>query len=286
MYTNSAYLHDCKEDVQDSSRPLLVTSCGTYHLYTRPEFVTYRPNGRMDYQLLYIAEGKAHFYLDGREEIITAGQMILYRPYEFQHYAYYAQDKTKAYWAHFTGGEVEEILTQYGMPAGTKMLYSGSHPEYERLFRQMIQELQLCRENYELLLEMLLRQIFIMIHRQIHTVKKVDNSLMVEEIDRATVYFNENYNKEISVREYAASRHMSTCWFIRNFKQYTGMTPMQYVLSIRISNAESLLKMTEYNITEIGMIVGYDNPLYFSRIFKKQTGLSPSEYRRGIRGED
>ena len=75
---------------------------------------------------------------------------------------------------------------------------------------------------------------------------------------------------------------MSTSWFIRNFKQYTGSSPMQYILSIRIYNAEVLLKNEQYNITEISNIVGYDNPLYFSRIFKKVKGLSPSEYRKNI----
>ena len=58
---------------------------------------------------------------------------------------------------------------------------------------------------------------------------------------------------------------------------------MQYILSIRISNAESLLEATEYNMTEISNIVGYENPLYFSRIFKKMKGLSPSEYRKRIK---
>ena len=57
------------------------------------------------------------------------------------------------------------------------------------------------------------------------------------------------------------------------------MTPMQYILSIRIANAQNLLETTGYTISEIAAIVGYDNPLYFSRIFKKQKGLSPKEYR-------
>ena len=59
-------------------------------------------------------------------------------------------------------------------------------------------------------------------------------------------------------------------------------SPMQYILSIRINNAVSLLETTDYNVTEISNIVGYDNPLYFSRIFKKQKGVSPSEYRKTL----
>lgn len=124
---------------------------------------------------------------------------------------------------------------------------------------------------------------FILIHRQLNGAKKIDNGFITEEIDVAINYFNEHYNEDISIEEYAACRHMSTSWFIRNFKKYTGSTPMHYILSIRISNAESLLEATEYNVTEISNIVGYGNPLYFSRIFKKMKGISPTEYRKRIK---
>ena len=79
---------------------------------------------------------------------------------------------------------------------------------------------------------------------------------------------------------------MSISWFIRNFKDYTGSTPTQYLLSLRISNAQSLLESTSYNVTEIAEIVGYNNPLYFSRLFKKQCEVSPTEFRRQLEGDD
>ena len=106
---------------------------------------------------------------------------------------------------------------------------------------------------------------------------------LAEEMDKAMLYFNKHYSDDINIEEFASSIHMSTSWFIRNFKQYTGQTPMQYILSIRIVNAEHLLETTDYNLTEISRIIGYENPLYFSRIFKKQKGLSPSEYRKSIK---
>lgn len=286
MYINSAYLNNSRVDFKDKSRPLIVGSCGTYRLYTQPKLPTYRPRGRIDYQLLYVVGGKAHFFFDGKEEIVTAGHMVIYRPKEVQKYVYYGQDQTEVYWVHFTGGDVKNILRRYGITDDTRVFYIGSALEYQNLFRMMIQELQLCREDYQELLSMMLRHLFILIHRQRNSSKKIDNGFIIEEIDLALTYFNEHYNKDISIEEYAASRHMSTSWFIRNFKKYTGSTPMQHILSIRISNAESLLETTEYNMTEISSIVGYDNPLYFSRIFKKQKGLSPSEYRKQIKSKD
>ena len=73
MYTNAAYLHDSFSDFMDLSKPLIVTCCGYYRIHTMPTFLTERPEGRRDYQLLYIASGKAHFFFHGKEHIITEG---------------------------------------------------------------------------------------------------------------------------------------------------------------------------------------------------------------------
>ena len=269
MYTNNAYLNNTVIDIKDKSKPLIVTSVGTYHLYTRPKLPTWRPRGRRDFQLIYIASGKAHFHFDGKEQIVTAGHMVLYRPKEPQKYEYYGDDQTEAYWVHFTGGDVTNILRSYGLSDDKKVFFCGSGIEYQAIFRNMINELQMCRENYESMLEMYLRQIFIMLKRYFIEDLKTDKVRIVEEIDKATSYFNEHYSKDINIDEYAEQNHVSVSWFIRNFRQCTGSTPMQYILSKRIYNAEILLRDPSYNVTEISRIVGYDNPLYFSRIFKK-----------------
>lgn len=282
MYSNNAYLNNTVIDIKDKSKPLIVTSCGTYHLFTRPKLPTWRPRGRVDFQLLYVASGKAHFHFGNEEKIVTAGHMVLYRPKEPQKYEYYGEDQTEVYWVHFTGSNVTNLLRSYGLTDDKKVFYCGCGLEYQTIFRTMIYELQMCRDNYAEMLEMYLRQVFIMLQRYFKTSTKMDNSHIVEEIDKATMYFNEHYSEDISIDEYAETHHVSVSWFIRNFKQYTGSTPMQYILSKRIYNAEILLQDNTYNVTEVARIVGYDNPLYFSRIFKKVKGLSPSEYRKNI----
>lgn len=282
MYTNNAYLNNTMVDIKDKSKPLIVTSCGTYRLYIKPILPTWRPRGRLDYQLLYIAAGKAHFHFDDKEQVVTAGHMVLYRPKEPQKYEYYGEDQTEVYWVHFTGGNVKNILRSYGLTDDKRVFYCSSGLDYQNLFRTMINELQMCKVNYAEMLEMYLRQIFIMLQRYFLNSLKTDNAHVVEEIDKATLYFNEHYSEDISIDEYAQNNHVSVSWFIRNFKQCTGSTPMQYILSKRIYNAEILLHDSTYNVTEIAEIVGYDNPLYFSRIFKKVKGISPSEYRKNI----
>lgn len=282
MYLNSGYLNNTHLDFKDKSRPLIVGSCGTYRLSTHSRLPTYRPRGRLDFQLLYVFAGAVHFHFDHEENetVVTAGNMVIYRPKEFQKYEYYAADRTQVYWVHFTGSNVTNILRSYGIRDDMRVFYAGTSLEYERIFKRMISELQHCRADYEEMLTLLLRHLLILIHRQVSKQRVLKNEYLEYEMDLAAQYFNDHYNSAISIQEYARSRGMSISWFIRNFKGYTGVTPMQYILSIRITNAQVLLESTTYTVTEIGRIVGYENPLYFSRIFHKQKGFSPSEYRK------
>lgn len=279
MYVNAAYLNNHLPAVVDDSKPFIVTSCGNYRVKTRNSVETKRPEGRKDYQLLYIASGKGHFYINGKENIVSSGSIVVYRPDEPQDYVYCKEDKTDVYWVHFTGADVEKILEYYNIHTVNNIMYIGTSPDFQWLFGQIIQELQLCRPRYEELLSLHLRNIFILISRSIENQKKFSGT-SEKEVAFAMHHFRMNYNQEINIDEYAKSRNISTCWFIRCFRQITGQTPLQYILSLRISNAQSLLEKTDYSITEISEQVGFNNSLYFSRMFHKQTGVSPKEYRK------
>ena len=279
MQVNSAYLNNHIPEIIDNEKPLVVTSCGNYRMKTRDVFETRRDKGRKDYQLLYIASGKSHFFIDGKEHIVTAGHMVIFHPDEPQHYKYYKEDRTSVYWVHFTGSQVEKILEHYNIIRGEKIIYSGTSPDFQWLFGQIIQELQLCRKQYDEMLTLLLRNIFILIRRSLEINTNFTDT-MEKEVSYAIYYFRDNFNKEINVDEYAQSLNISVSWFIRCFRQITGMTPLQYVINLRISNAQMLLETSDYTISQIAESVGYENALYFSRLFHKQTGISPKEYRK------
>lgn len=284
MYVNSGYLYNSRVDFKDTSRPLVVGSCGTYRLSKHPSLPTHRPKGRLDYQILYVSKGKAHFFFDNQEEIVAAGHMVLYYPKEEQRYIYYAAEHPEVFWVHFTGYDVKNILRYYQFSPDKRIYYTGTLPEYKWIFQRMIQEMQLCRPLYEEMLASLLNDLLLLINRQVLSDCTFSTNIQ-SDIEQAVSYFNENYNKKISVEEYAEAHHISTNHFIRNFKQYIGMTPGQYIVSIRITNAQSLLERGAYNINEIASIVGYDDALYFSRVFRKQVGMSPTKYRKEMEGE-
>lgn len=279
MFVNDAYLNNSTLAVADESKPLIVTSCGNYKVKSRAEVRTSRPKGRKDYQLLYIAAGQGHFFINGEECVVTAGNIVVYLPGQPQEYVYYKDDKTDVYWVHFTGSDVERIIDYYNIRLSENIIYIGTSPDYQWLFGQIIQEMQLCRPRFEELISLLLRNIFILISRNIISEKGFSNS-SEKEIEYAMHYFRNNYNTDINVEEYALSRGMSASSFFQNFKQITGLSPLQFIVRLRLSNAQNLLENSNLTIAEISNDVGYENPLYFSRIFHKHIGVSPSEYRK------
>ena len=283
MYVNSGYLHNSRTPFKEKTLPLRILSAGTYQLHSWPKLPTWRPRGRVDWQLIYIAAGKGHFIIDNKDVIVPAGNMVLFQPREEQHYYYLGEDRTQAWFVHFTGREVRNILQAYGISLDSNILCTGLSREYEDYFRRMIDELVACRWGYEEMLTYLFRELLMTMHRRMEESRPLFSGFASHEIDIACEYFTEHYNEEIVIEEYARSRHVSTSWFNKSFKAAVGTTPMNYILSIRIRNAQVLLETTDYNISSIASMVGYENAFYFSRLFKKHKGLSPAEYRKTFR---
>ncbi len=279
MYINRAYLGAQHEDIVNTAAPLIITAVGNFRVHSKKVHSTNRANGRDDYQLIYVADGKLHLTLDGKEQTVQKGNMILFRPGEPQIYSLYAKDTPETYWVHFTGKDVEEILGLYNIKQGTNIFFTGISRNYKWLFRQMIQELQLKRTDFADMLALQLKQLFLYIGRNVEEGPLVTADLL-NEIETAMHYFNKNFYTPIVIEDYAKQHHMTPWWFIQNFKKLTQVTPTQYILSLRINNAMNLLDNTDYSIAKIATSVGYDNALYFSRLFKKHTGISPREYRK------
>ena len=280
MYMNEGYLKESLMGLKDKSRPLIVGSCGVYRLKTVTKLPTWRPKGRLDYQLLYVVSGKAHFYFKGKERIVSAGHMVLYQPRQEQKYDYFCEDKPEVYWIHFTGSNVKNILRKYEIPMDDPVFASGASATYAYLFKEIINEIQTCKVGFEELITMYLHQILLLVQRFRQEKNPAVNSYLQEEMEFARRYINEHYNEPISIEKYAQSRGMSVSWFQKNFKQFMNHSPTQYILSIRVKNAASLLETTDYSMADIEAIVGYDDPLYFSRLFHKLKGLSPTQYRK------
>lgn len=98
-------------------------------------------------------------------------------------------------------------------------------------------------------------------------------------------YIQEHYDKNESVEEAAHACCVSSVWFRRLFKKYTGTSPVEYRTELRLIQAAKYLAYGNMSVQEISLGVGYDDVSLFIRRFKRKFGLTPLGYRNAKRNE-
>lgn len=97
----------------------------------------------------------------------------------------------------------------------------------------------------------------------------------IRQISRAVEYIHQHLDQSLSVDNLAELVNMSSSGFHRKFKDVLHSSPIQYIKSIRLSKAHSLILDGE-SVSEAGYKVGYNSPAQFSREYKRHFGHSPS----------
>ena len=105
------------------------------------------------------------------------------------------------------------------------------------------------------------------------------NSRIMQQVQ---TYLSKNYKQDISLENLAQTLDFSPFYFSKLFKQYFGVTFVEYLTDIRIEIAKNILQDTTKSAKDVGEQVGYPNSNYFVKLFKKKTGLTPTEYRNHL----
>jgi AraC-like DNA-binding protein len=96
-------------------------------------------------------------------------------------------------------------------------------------------------------------------------------------------YIDANLDGCLTLEELADVGGFSPYYFHKLFKQHTGECIAQYVKRTRLENSASQLIHTDWDITEIARLSGYETPSSFCRAFKQRFGFSPREYRKEMK---
>lgn len=84
----------------------------------------------------------------------------------------------------------------------------------------------------------------------------------------------------VTVEQVCRELNITPVKLTRLFKQHTNLTPKQYLISMRMKNAETLLRASMKSVKEIAFLSGYSSPQKFCREFAKFHNLSPRQYRK------
>ncbi len=266
--------HTHRNDTTDflSGRFLHISAAGIQK-HTRFDVTVERKKGRKDYHILYIKSGKAIVFYEGSKEILSEGCFVLYPPHVSQKYIFLAHDACESYWIHFSGTAAEEILAEAALSGGIYRITP--HESISAAFRDIINKGTKALDACAALLS------FLSLLGKCAAGEERQNpfapvlSAMAEDLSRP-------YQGHL----YASLCALSESRFAHKFKEYMGVSPFRFFLSLKLSRAEELLLSSNLSVGEIAATVGFDNQLYFSRLFKKQKGLSPLHYKKQHKGTE
>ena len=257
-----------------SKEYLHINSCDCQHFF-KHDLGSIRPNGRVDYHILYIAKGCCYITENGEQIPAPEGSVIIYLPHERQEYKFFSGTESTSYFVHFSGNGCDELIKKFNL-TNQRIFHAGKSSHIINLFNNLIDEFQLKRPFYEYSCRGYLLTILAVISRNIER-KSLNHTK--QSIDEVCRQMYTNYASNLPMQYYANICNLSESRFSHLFKEQTGESPMSYIVNIKIERAKELLENTDLSILQISEMVGIQSQNYFSRIFKKYTSYSPLKYR-------
>jgi transcriptional regulator GlxA family with amidase domain len=99
-------------------------------------------------------------------------------------------------------------------------------------------------------------------------------------IARCQTWIADHYQEASPVSAMARLSGLAERSFKRRFQQATGMSPLEYVHTVRLEEAKQMLESSDAPVEAIASEVGYEDAGFFSRLFRRQVNLTPSQYRK------
>ena len=224
-------------------------------------------NGRSKHGFIYVVSGRMCDSLHNEEEKLLyadAGELV-FMPKGSIYTGTYALEGTEIKIVQFdlTNGSLPEYLSspvKLPLPNARELIdaffetiehHTVSHPFYHLscLYRLLFEIDECCRESPT-------------------KYKRLRPALYELEADRQA---------NLPVSHYAALCDMSEVSFRRLFREYTGMSPIEYRNDVRLARARGKLQSGEYNVSEAAELCGFSNLSFFTRLYKKKYGHTPKQ---------
>lgn len=116
-----------------------------------------------------------------------------------------------------------------------------------------------------------------------HTNKSKSTKLRKLAEDIKVFIMNNYNNSDLKIEDIAGALFVSENYLMTVFRKEFGLTVFSYITNIRMLKAKELIKSSNFKISSVSSMVGFNDPSYFSKCFKRHFGIAPSEYENEVR---
>lgn len=248
----------------------------------KQEYMFCPSEGRIlsEYQLLYIVDGQGRLVTrHGGRFDVKAGDMFLLFPGEWHSYVPDPDTGWTEYWVGFMGANIDDRVSKGFFSVGNPVYHIGYSEIVVELYREAIRTATRQEPFFQQLLAGVVNHILGLMFMTNRNRMISQDSELADMVEKAKAYMQDCLEEEIRMPDVARHLNISYTTFRHLFKEYTGFSPAQYFINLRIHRAKEMLRGTKASVKEISIILHFENPEYFATLFKKKTGMSPSEFR-------
>ena len=220
--------------------------------------------------------GNVSFMVEDHIYPISAGNVIITRPFEGHHCIYHGREPHKHFWILFSDGGNEHLLHRFfDRRAGENNLITLSDPDVAALVatcRRLLEPSLAPAAQYGAFFALL--EIF-----DRGNAKMPTNTRLTPEIATALDRIHTDFATPLRMQDLAHDVGLSISTFERQFEKHIGLSPRDYLFKKRISHAAALLAQG-HTVKETCDACGFPDYAHFIATFKKTFGVTPLQYRK------
>lgn len=264
--------------VSDYTREHFLYLQSFVYLESRASYFTRRQNYN-SFLLQYTYEGGGILEYENKTYNLTPGTIFLIdcrKPH------YYHTDPASAIWTHsdihFNGISAEYFFKLWSQCE--EISFEISQNDFQPALETLLYHYVNFTIERDFLVSNKLESLLLMLLHKRNTSKQSANPIIPDTIRYLIKYMESNYSKPLTLDSLASFAGISKYHLCREFKKYTGQSPNEFLIALRLANAKFLLTDTALPCYKIGELSGITDFNNFVRLFKKENKITPSQYRK------
>lgn len=228
-------------------------------------------------EILFVRSGEGTVYINDEQMPIQKGDLLVFNPH-LPHYE--SGENISFFFFGVNNVKLENQPENYLLEDGVcPVFHTGDQAQtFETYFTELITEAERKLYYYDEISENLVK---IILSHILRILAYGDESYFKtnESYRRAKEYIDNNYENIKSVDDVCNGMYISRYYLTHLFKEYSGMSPLKYILIKRMDHAKDLLTNTDMPISEIALRAGYAEVNSFIKTFKNIESVTPAAYR-------
>ncbi len=232
-------------------------------------------------ELYYIVEGCVKYFINNKSFLLNQGDLIIVPKNTLHSNDYQNCLYNERFLLNFDGSlyyqELKPII---------KSLCEGNiiHIPKDKLsliddlFHKIEKENNKTHTNKELMLKTYISELILLLDR--YKIKAPENEQSDRVIQSVVDYISQNFANDLSLPHLSQAFNLSESYLSKRFKTIVGTNINEYINYIRITKAANILKQKKLPITQVAILVGFNDSNYFSAVFKKLKGITPYKYMK------